>query len=235
MRAALAVAFLFMAQGVLADDTGVWFEADAEKQLGRQWSIGANAVWKSSEKVSIGIDATYKLLKWLKVQAGYDLQDVRYDGRLSSSGKYYNSVAWHIRHRISASATGQLAMGRWKLSLRERWTYTYAPSFTCDRTNVNEGSDAYGTVWTFSRPCKAKNTLRSRLSAQYSIRHSILAPYASVELFNAWQLEKVRYSVGTELKFSQQHSLKLYYLYQSVTDDDDTDRHVLGAGYKFSF
>lgn len=234
-RIFLSAILMMLAQYAIADDFGVWLEAEADKKLSKKWSVGVNAEWKSSEKMSMGVSTTYKPVKWLKLQAGYDLQDIRYDGGLTSSGKKYNNPTWHLRHRLSASATGQLTTGRWKFSLRERWTYTYAPSFTCERTNVNENSSAYGTTTTVERSSKAKNTLRSRLTAEYSLSNCPLTPYASVEMFNAWNVEKMRYSVGTEYEFGKQHAVKLYYLYQDVFDDDDSNKHVIGAGYKFSF
>ena len=86
---------------------------------------------------------------------------------------------------------------------------------------------------------KAKSVMRSRLGISYDNKHSLLAPYANVELFNAWGIEKVRYTVGTDIKLAKQHALDVYYRFQDqrhVDESDyDPDMHYLGIGYKFKF
>ena len=65
-----------------------------------------------------------------------------------------------------------------------------------------------------------------------------ITPYANVELFNAWNLEKVRYNVGLDWKIAKQHSLGFFYRYQHVNNDEDElepSTHMLGLGYKFKF
>jgi opacity protein-like surface antigen len=57
-------------------------------------------------------------------------------------------------------------------------------------------------------------------------------------LFNAWSLQKVRYTAGVDWKLSKVHAVGAFYQYQKVNDDDDDyepDRHLLGITYKFKF
>ena len=51
-------------------------------------------------------------------------------------------------------------------------------------------------------------------------------------------LQKTRFQVGVDWKVAKQHSLGLFYRYQSVRDDEDDlepNRHMIGLGYKFKF
>ena len=61
-------------------------------------------------------------------------------------------------------------------------------------------------------------------------------PWASVELFNNWSLDKVRYTAGIDYVVKKKHSFSLYYRYQRVYDDDEEgNMHSLGLSYKFKF
>ena len=86
---------------------------------------------------------------------------------------------------------------------------------------------------------KGKNLLRSRLQIEYDKKHALLTPYASMELYNAWGIEKIRYTLGTDINLSKQHSLGVFYRFQNMkhvdADDYDPDMHYLGLGYKFKF
>ena len=65
-----------------------------------------------------------------------------------------------------------------------------------------------------------------------------MEPYANVELYNAWSVEKVRYTVGLDWKIVKGQKLGVYYRYQDNSkDDDDNDRnmHILGLSYKVKF
>lgn len=240
IRFTLLCLLTVMTQNVLADDFGTWLGIGAEKSLSKQWSIGAEAEWRSADRLGISISAAYKPVKWLKIQGGYELQDVRSEGGLSGSGNYYNSTNWHVRHRLYGDATGTLKTGRWKLSLRERLTYTMTPSYERNRMCVNPEQGNYGTVDSKTVDSKSKTMFRTRLSAEYDIRHSPLTPYASVELYHNSNVQKLKYSIGTEYKINKKNSLKLYYLFQdrkTQSNDDEAavDQHVVGASWNIKF
>ena len=81
--------------------------------------------------------------------------------------------------------------------------------------------------------------MRSRLQLEYDKKHALLTPYASIELYNSWAVEKIRYTVGTDLNLSKQHVLNVFYRYQNMKNVDDGDydpnMHYIGVGYKFKF
>ena len=85
---------------------------------------------------------------------------------------------------------------------------------------------------------KSKNVLRSRFQVSYNIPRSKVSPFANVEIYNSWSLDKTRLSAGAEWSITKKHSVEAFYRFQSVnsTDDDhDTNSHILGLGYTFSF
>ena len=219
--------------------------AEVEKKVNKQLSVGIEAEMrtrnnlKTMDRWKFGIGADYKLMKGLKLSAGYNLlnQNFREDIDLKSSGDYnhWRPSYWGIKHRFYAGLTGQYKFGNGlKLSLRERWQYTYRPEKTVQRWDFDDDT------WEDKiRKGKGKNLLRSRLQIEYDKKHALLTPYASMELYNAWGIEKIRYTLGTDINLSKQHSLGVFYRFQNMkhvdADDYDPDMHYLGLGYKFKF
>lgn len=157
---------------------------------------------------------------------------------------------WTARHRATASLTGSVKWGRFKFSLRERYQYTYRMAAECDRERYYYFSE-FG-MWDYEDPnfvgpeetadpkkAKSDHKLRSRLSVSYDIKKCPWEPFAEVEVYNeldnAFALDKVRYTIGTEYKINKDHKLKLYYRYQDYAGIDEVDGHVLGLGYAFEF
>lgn len=253
----LPVSFLCLspisAQG---DDFGLDFSVEAEKKISKQWSAGFEGELRrrddaqTNARWSAGLYADYKVVKWLKASAGYTFlydnnQRISYydptdeaviDGDAESGDPKKCARYWGARHRFNVSLTASGKLGDWKLSLRERWQYTYRPEHTVDeRWSYLDG--AYdGKEKMYSG--KGKNVLRSRGQIEYDKKGFDITPYASVELFNAWSVQKVRYTVGIDWKLSKLHSVGAYYRYQSVHNDDDDyepNLHLVGVGYKFKF
>ncbi len=227
------------------DDVGFWLSAEVEKKLSKKWTVGVEGELRLNDNVSrvdrmsIGADVSYKITKGLKASAGYDYLHTQKESGLSSTGKYFYNTYWYPRHRVHADITGQVKVGQLKLSLRERWVYTWRPSFDRNRMNVLEGDAGYGTISVNAKDGKAENVLRSRAMAEYGIGETGFTPYISAEAYNAWSLQKVRYSVGTEYEFDKHHAVKLYYVFQDRThrssNDEVIDTHVFGMSYGYKF
>ena len=81
---------------------------------------------------------------------------------------------------MHASLTGTYKFqNNLRLSLRERWQYTYRPEKTVTRWDFDN------SWWEDKvRLGKGKNQLRSRLQLEYDKKKALLTPYASVELPN---------------------------------------------------
>ena len=253
--------------GVFAqsDDFGTILSVEADKKITKPLHVGIEAEMRTRDDVktvdrwSGGVSVSYKLFSWLKASAGYTLL---YDNNEKIS--YYNADDevvmrdiginvgdpkrsidfWGVRHRFNVSLTGSHKFGNLSLSLRERWQYTYRPEHTVDYRYVyyDEEDDepvpsgvSDGTPHTYKS--KGKNLLRSRFMAEYKISAIPLTPFASVETFNAWNLEKIRYTVGGDWRINKKNTVTLFYRYQNVNDDSDMEpnRHSIGLSYKVKF
>lgn len=243
---------LFSASPVWAQsEGGLLLGVEAEKELGKKLSLNVEAGlrsrndFKTVDRWSGSLGVEYKLTKGLKVDANYSLL---YDNnREKLTDKYWRPSYWGTRHRLNASLTGSYKVGKViRLSLRERWQYTYRPEMTTDRYYF---TDYPSPQWTGSmdgwnatekvRDGKGKNQLRSRLQVEYDKKKADYKPYANLELYNSWGIEKIRYTIGTDIKLNKQHSFDIYYRFQDqkhVDESDyDPDMHYLGVSYKFKF
>jgi opacity protein-like surface antigen len=245
-RLILLVSLLLLSGGAAQaqSDFGIWTEVGVEKKINKKWNVGLDAEWRTRDNASktdrwdVGVGTEYKITDWLKADAGYDfLYDKRIkttyhdDGTPNKEAKF-----WQPRHRFHVSLTGGVDLGRWQLRLRERWQYTYRPEKTVSERYDYDQEDYDDEEKTYSG--KGTNVLRSRLQVGYNVPHSGLEPYANAELFNAWNVEKVRYTVGLGWKVTKHHVVGISYKYQKTyddKDDEDSNRHILGLDYTFKF
>ena len=240
-----------------SDDFGLDFSLEAQKKINKQWSIGLEGELrtrdntKTVDRWSIGLGVDYKVLKWLKASAGYTFlydnnQNISYyeaaddavlDGDAEVGDPKKCAKYWIPRHRFNVSLTfDKKIFGDFKLSLRERWQYTYRPEHTVSERWSYQDQAYDGKLKTYSG--KGKNVLRSRLQLEYDKKGLPVTPYVNAELFNAWSLQKVRYHIGLDWKLSKQHSIRAFYRYQHIRNDDDDNEpniHMIGLGYKFKF
>ena len=224
---------------------GLLLGAEAEKKLNKQLSVSLEAEmrtrnnFKTMDRWAFGLGLQYKLNKWLKADAGYKLLNTNFreDIDLKSSGAYnhWHPSYWGVKHRFYASLAGSYKFSNnIKLELRERRQYTYRPEKTVERWDFDN------ETWEDKvRSGKGKNQLRSRFEVSYDRKRALFTPFASMELYNSWGIEKIRYNIGTDLRLSKQHNLSIYYRYQNMkqveAEDYEPDMHYLGASYKFKF
>lgn len=230
---------------------GLFTSIEAEKKINKKWSVGLEADlrtrnnFKTLDRWSVGIGTSYKLTSWLKADAGYSLLNYNFreksEAYTSSAGNAkikWRPSYWGIKHRVHASLTGSYKFSNGiKLSLRERWQYTYRPAKATERYKIKLSDNTMTLDDDYVRSGSAKNQLRSRFQIEYDKKKALFSPYANVELYNSWGIEKVRYTAGTDIRLNKQHSFGVFYRYQSVkdSDDDDPNMHYLGLGYKFKF
>jgi hypothetical protein len=225
------------------DDFGIWSSVGAEKKISKRWDAGLEVEMRTRDNAStmdrwsFGAYGDYKVTSWLKASASYDLLDdnndrctYHTDGTINKEAKF-----WGVRHRFSFSLTGDVDLGNFNVSLRERWQYTYRPEKTISERYDYDQKDYDDEEHTYRG--KGKNVLRSRLQVEYNIPNCKIEPYANVELYNAWSVETARYTVGADWKIARQHVVGLYYRYQKTYDDDDDEPncHILGVTYKYKF
>ena len=248
--------FLPLTAAAQSDDFGLDFTLEAQKKISKNWSASLEGELrtrnntKTVDRWTLGLDVDYKVAKWLKASAGYtylydhnqrtsyfeesDSKVIDGDAEVGDPKRYADY--WGSRHRFNLSLTfDKKLIGDFRFSLRERWQYTYRPSQNVTRWSFFD--NAYESE-AHEYSGKGKNVLRSRLQVEYDKKGLAITPYANVELFNAWNLEKVRYNVGLDWKIAKQHSLGFFYRYQHVNNDEDElepSIHMLGLGYKFKF
>ena len=224
------------------DDFGMWFTVGAEKKIDTKWSVGVNGEFrtrdnmKTADRWSLDVSGTYNEKKTY-----YDDVDDGIDyGKVKRYAQY-----WGLRHRFNVSLSGSVKLGRFNVSLRERWQYTYRPEKTVSsRTRYLYNADGSLKSTTIDEDPKTyngkgKSVLRSRLQVGYDIPSCKVDPFANVEMFSDGDgIQKMRYQVGVDYKIKKQHVFSLTYRYQTVNsgdDDNETNIHLIGLGYKYKF
>ncbi len=225
------------------NDAGLTTELGVEKKITKKFSLGAEVEYRSrnsfktTDRWSFGLAADVKLASWLKASAGYNFL---YDNReekitYKSSGEINNwrPSYWSYRHRLHADLTGKVQWGIVEISLRERWQYTYRPAQTTTRYDFDNSYYEDDEV-----SSKAVNVLRSRVQIELKPYNSAWTPYANIEFYNSWGLDKTKFTIGTDYKINKKNSVGAYYRFQKVNssdNDDESSMNYLGVTYKFKF
>ena len=247
------------------DEFGVWATVEASKKINKKFKFIADAELRTYdfvnnvERATVGAKIEYKILKWLKANAGYSfmythepeetsIKDEVYDEDGNSVGHEYNidHDYWVIRNRFYATISGEYKVGRFEFGLRERLQYTRTSSATVNETKYRydlgmdpilstEDNEWIVTTEPEFKDAKHNLSLRSRLSVKYDIPNCKINPFASVELYtrlDEWKgYDKLRYRIGGSYKINKKNSISLYYLYQDVNDIDEADGHAIGLEY----
>lgn len=220
-----------------SEDWGVWTTVSVEKKLTKKWSVNAEGEYRTRDGVSAterwsgAISTDYKLFKWLKADIGYTYIHSRQASETTKKGNIIPGH-WLPRHRFNASLTGSVEWNRFKFSLRERWQYTYRPQQFVEKYDKDNGKRKDDELV----KGKAEHMVRSRIQVEYDIAKCDFTPYVSCELYhNSYGIDKTRWTAGTEYKINKKNSVEAYYRYQDKADDDESNGHVIGIGYKFKF
>ena len=218
-------------------ESGLIAGVEVEKKIDKKFSVGLEADIRTRNDFKIMV----------KADVGYMLLD--YNNRekteyyVSSKGNQkmkWRPSYWGVKHRLYASLAYNYKFSNGiKVSLRERWQYSYRPETSTERYKVKLSDNTMTLDDSYVRGAKGKNQLRSRLQVEYDRKRALFTPYASVELYNSWGIEKVRYTAGTDIRLNKQHSLNVYYRFQDMrnvdSEDYDPDMHYLGIGYSYKF
>lgn len=240
----------------LDDDVQARFRAILEVPLARnldfEWGeqVRLHNNLGDVDKIVSSVGLGYKPLNWLKFGVDYRFVNVRDEEIRMVDMKPVSDVEWKMRHQVNVDIVGSYKVGRVKLSLRERVRF----NFRTDSVNKYEHANPF-------------ISLRSRFKAAYDIRKSRWEPYAYVELYTTLNardavpnyqdytpaygqyVNRLRFSVGTEVKLAQHHRLDIYYRfhmnesrnarYKAKSGDlkewtiENQHCHVFGLDYKF--
>ena len=229
-------------------ESGMILGLEVEKKINKQFGVGLEADYRSrnnfktSDRWSVGLNADYKLTKWLKADAGYNYLNTHFGEKITkgTSKTKWRPSYWGARHRFHVSLGADYKVwSNLRVSLRERWQYTYRPEKSVDRWKIDENLKTKMLDADYVRESKGKHQLRTRLQVEWDQKRAMFTPYANVEFYNKMAIEKIRYTVGTDIKLSKQHSASLYYRFQDMRNSDaeetDPDMHYFGVGYKLKF
>lgn len=177
---------------------------------------------------------SYKVNRYFKFSTSYVFLLINKDGNTTNSDPDDDDEYWDYRHRANLTAIGTIKLGRFKLSLRERFKTTFRTDDYDELEKVNP-----------------KMLLQTRLKARYSIFGRPVVPFASVEMINPLNqndylnqclentdidnsgIEKqwivgMKYRLGVEWRLDKFSYLNFYYQFQQ-SFDRDVDVGTLGA------
>lgn len=172
----------------------------------------------------------YNPIQYLSLSAAYVL-------------KLYGDQGWadvnkFLRHRVNLDVTGQVSLGQWKLSLRERLMM----DARADEIDLREKN-------------RVDYVLRSRLQAAYAIPNQPLSIVGKMEVFNTLNakyfgqyINELRPEIGLQWKVNKHHTLSLAYRYNYIysrsidmlnsgkvaLEHEYKHKHVILLTYKFS-
>lgn len=242
-------------------DAALGFRSEDCLRQATRWDISLGADYKPFGWLGIGVSYSYiYAYKGQEAKAVYK-EDEDEPGLWEFNGYNVDHAYWRSRHRAAVDLTGKVKVGRhWAFSLRERYQYTHYMDASTLRNRYRselpaEMAGGYtGDVYewdghtftkfrqvTDDKPSKDRHLLRSRVAAEYNIRHCPFTPYASFEFHNELndqlRLDKTRLMAGVEWKITKKHRMDFAYVFQHSNDDDDakTNLHALSVEYKFKF
>jgi hypothetical protein len=247
-----------------ADDFGLWTSAQASQDLGNTglsvegdlgFRLGNH--WKNVDRWDAGIGLSYDVTPFLKLGGGYSFiynysnaeKKDHYNSSNVWNGYNVENSYWRTKNRFYFEAKGKVEVGRFTFSLRERYqstifnhTYTRQDKYRYNIINDADGNKSYllreGYPESEQELKRHKTThyLRSRLQAEYNIRHCPVTPYVSFELSNSltngFSIDKRRLCVGGDWKIVKGQHLTVGYVYNNGNDDDNEDQlHAIEIGY----
>lgn len=210
-------------------DNALWTTVDIKKKFKNGFSLSLSEEYKmrenfsNTDKFETTIDLSWKPLSFLKGGVGYSRIDYNHPSNNNNPAEY-----WELRHRYIGYLTGSYKLGRFELSLREKFQHT-------NRVGVVPDADK-------SNPT---NVLRSKFGVDYNIRKSPWKPFVSVEVYYAFNepdgvqdpaatqmVTEIRNSIGVEYAIKKDLALEVGYLYCSETgwDDDVVDSNGIKVG-----
>ncbi len=251
-----------------SDEFGVWGTFEFSKKVNKKSKFVIDTEIRSIEAVSnferiaVGAKLDYEIKQWknperviskieLKSNIGYCfiyghyLSEKSIKEYIDEVGEYnYNidEAYWAARNRVYITLTGEMNIGRFEVSLRERLQYTHTGSVTIDETKYRwEKQGGIKGEWAPTteiepelKEAKENLSLRSRLSVKYDIPNCKISPFISAELYtrlDKWQIfDKARYRAGASYKINKKNDISLFYLYEDVSGNDP-NCHAIGFEY----
>lgn len=213
-------------------DNGLWTSVEIKKKLTKGLAISLEEEYKmrdnfsKTDKFETTIDLSWKPLSFLKGGIAYCRIDYNHPINNSNTVEY-----WELRHRYIAYLMGSYDIGRFSLSLKEKFQQT-------NRVGVDPSVNK-------SNPT---NVIRSKFEVDYNIKKSPFTPFASVEVYYALNepdgvqdptatqmVTEIRNAIGVEYAIKKNLVVEAGYLY---CIEKDWDKDALGnnmGGYLIGY
>lgn len=238
------------------DEVGLWTSAGVEKELGYGVKGSFEGEYRTKgnhfDRFGLGISASRSVYSnddntfSLKAGIGY-----KYTRNFSLAEKewkginsfIYDNAYWRNRHRINLQLTAKQDLGRWTLSLRERYQFAYSAKakYTRDKYEVITGTREEVLVSSKEKIKGIQNEhlARTAFEASYDIRNCKLTPFAGIELYNnlsdKMNLEKTRYTAGCNWKITDIHSVQGAFIWQDRAADGELSGGAIKLSYNYKF
>lgn len=228
----------FILSSICCNAQSLWTSAGAKYDFLKNFSVNPEVEYRTNNKFSgterwtAGLSLDYKVIAYLKLDAGYKYISRHVEERITSKGNIVEDY-WQPRHRAYFSVAGQFKWHRFTFSLRERYQFTHHKSMWVKKTSESGSPKDDEFI-----DSKNKNILRSRLKIDYSIRKSGFKPFISAEVYNninGFHYSKTRLTAGTEFKINRHNSVEAFYRYIDRSDSDENGGHIIGIGYQYKF
>lgn len=207
-RLLIFVLLFFIGNSTLTAETKefeTWLELEFTKKISKklEFSIIPEFRWHGDftiDKYQFDGKLAYEPIKFFAVAAAY---------RIKTNVKDKGD---EVTHRLVLDATAKTNIGRFKTSLRTRFT-TY--------NNLNDDGKT--------------SRIRPRLKVVYDIKGNKLTPFTSYELIHSLskkELQKGRFDIGVSRKMGKFHRFGIYYRLQHYYTDKQSI-NILGIDYRF--
>jgi len=215
-KTAIFFLFIILARNASSQekDFGIWYGAQAEFEIIKNLELDLSTCLRTfdggskMDEVYLEAGAMYKFNDYFAAGASYRI-----------SRNIEKDDAYYIRHKLFAELKGTLPLGDFKFSLRARFQERY-------KTYIDDEDDP-----------NPVSHIRGRLKAQYDIPSFPLNPYLSGELFFPVTskadetIDKKRFMVGMEYKFSKKHGIELEYIFQRDYHPRLSDMNIISLNY----
>lgn len=208
-------------------DFGLWTTLDLSKKLDNGLKLAFEEEYRlrndlmTTDKFQSTFELSYKLGNYFTPSISYTLINY-YHPRDDEHAHNY----WETRHRFNVFGEGEIDLGRFTFSVRERLQTTYRVLDSLSSAKINP-----------------KLMLRSKASLSYNVKGLPLEPFAFVEFHHLlnkkgdpMSYEKYRVGGGLKYTYKKTLSVKLGYLYTAESDLDEGEKAnvlTVGFGYKF--
>ena len=216
----LTFVFVVLSKAQTTHDFGIWYSAGMEKKFNADWSAGIGTELRTKhrreyiDRWKLDIHSTYRIHQHFKLGAAYE-----FHLKNQTTGSETISLPYH---RFMADVVPSMSTGGWlKLSLRERYQYTYRMA----RHDID---------------AQHEHHLHSRMKAVMATAQSKWEPFTSAEMFNnmgeGFTIDEIRLTAGTGYRFSPRHSVNIGYMLNLKKSADRQDKmlHALTTEYIYN-